>query len=90
MSTAVCPISPTRDDRKSAALADAEARPDQGFAPIQTYDFARDIMRSPAVRQGMEAEYFKDKEPSKADRLSWQQSARALRAACPAPASRDW
>ena len=60
-----CPVSPTRDDRKSAALADAQARPQQGFAPIKTYEFARDIMRSPAVAQGMEADYFKDKEPSK-------------------------
>lgn len=61
---AACPIAP-RDDRKSAALADAAAKPDHGFAPIHSFDFARDIMRSPAVRQGMEADYFKDKEPSK-------------------------
>lgn len=54
-----------RDDRKSAALADAEAKPDEGFAPVVSYAFARDIMRSPAVRQGMEADYFKDKEPSR-------------------------
>ena len=63
--TTACPISPTRDDRKSAALADAEARPDKGFAPIRNYEFARDIMRSPAVHQGMESDYFKDKDPSK-------------------------
>jgi cytochrome P450 len=58
-----CPIS--RDDRKSAALADAEARPEAGFAPVHNFSFARDLMRSPAVRQGMEADYFADKEPSK-------------------------
>src|SRR6516165_6614925 len=58
-----CPIS--RDDRKSAALADAEARPEAGFAPVHNFSFARDIMRSSAVRQGMEADYFADKEPSK-------------------------
>src|SRR5579872_7106841 len=61
--TAACPI--LRDDRKSAALADAEARPEAGFAPVHSFDLARDIMRSPAVRQGMEANYFADKEPSK-------------------------
>lgn len=61
---AVCPVS-GRDDRKSAALADAQARPDPGFAPVVSYGFARDLMRSPAVRQGMEADYFKDKEPSR-------------------------
>lgn len=66
---AACPIAPGnqagRDDRKSAALADAEARPEAGFAPIRSFDFARDIMRSPAMHQGMETDYFKDKEPSK-------------------------
>ena len=63
-----CPVphrDANRDDRKSAAIADAEAKPDEGFAPITSFNFARDIMRSPAVRQGMEADYFKDKEPSK-------------------------
>ena len=60
-----CPAAVGRDDRKSAALADAAARPAQGFAPIHSYDFARDIMRSPAVLQGMQSDYFKDKEPSK-------------------------
>ena len=59
-----CPMS-RRDDRKSAALADAEARPDAGFEPITEFAFARDIMRSPAVVQGMDSEYFADKEPSK-------------------------
>ncbi len=63
--TATCPIDHTRDDRKSAALADAAAKPDEGFAPISSFNFARDIMRSSAVRQGMEVDYFKDKEPSK-------------------------
>jgi cytochrome P450 len=62
---ATCPVSSVRDDRKSAALADAAARPQDGFSPVRSFDFARDIMRSPAVRQGMEVDYFKDKEPSK-------------------------
>ena len=61
---AACPMA-NRDDRKSAALADAEATPEAGFEPIASFNFARDIMRSSAVRQGMEADYFKDKEPSK-------------------------
>jgi hypothetical protein len=58
-----CPIS--RDDRKSAALADAEAKPEAGFAPVTDFALARDIMRSAAVRQGMDNDYFADKEPSK-------------------------
>lgn len=59
-----CPMAANRDDRKSAALADAQAKPDPGFAPVRSYAFARDIMRSPAVLQGMEADYFKDKDPA--------------------------
>lgn len=62
---ATCPVSPGRDDRKSAAIAEAHARPDAGFAPVRSFAFARDLMRSAAVRQGMEVDYFKDKEPSK-------------------------
>jgi cytochrome P450 len=63
-----CPMTsplPGRDDRKSAALADAEARPDAGFAPVNEFAFARDIMRSSAVRQGMDNEYFADRDPSR-------------------------
>jgi cytochrome P450 len=60
-----CPVAHDRDDRKSAALADAVARPMKGFAPIASFNFARDIMRSPAVKQGMEVGFFADKEPSK-------------------------
>ena len=62
---AVCPVQHQRDDRKSAALADAAARPESGFKPVREFEFARDIMRSPAVLQGMQSDYFKDKEPSK-------------------------
>lgn len=62
---AACPVQHTRDDRKSAAIADAEARPESGFKPVRSFEFARDIMRSPAVLQGMQSDYFKDKEPSK-------------------------
>jgi hypothetical protein len=56
-----CPIS--RDDRKSAALADAVARPEAGFAPVRNFNFARDIMRSAAVRQGMDNDYFAERRP---------------------------
>ena len=62
---ATCPVRQAHDDRKSAALADAEAQPEAGFVPVHSFDFARDIMRSPAVLQGMQSDYFKDKEPSK-------------------------
>jgi cytochrome P450 len=61
---AACPFT-GRDDRKSAALADAEARPDPGFAPIVDFAFARDIMRSPAVVQGMDHEFFAEKDPNR-------------------------
>jgi len=60
-----CPFSASRDDRKSAALAEAQAKPDAGFAPVRSFGFARDIMRSPAVRQGMQAAYFADKDPGR-------------------------
>jgi cytochrome P450 len=60
-----CPFQAQRDDRKSAALADAQARPDPGFAPVTSYLFARDIMRSAAVRQGMDSDYFADRDPNR-------------------------
>lgn len=60
-----CPVQAGRDDRKSAALAEAQARPDPGFAPVTSFGMARDLMRSPAVLQGMNAAYFADKEPSR-------------------------
>jgi cytochrome P450 len=59
-----CPFA-ARDDRKSAALADAAARPEAGFAPVTDYALARDIMRSPAVRQGMDSDYFADRDPGR-------------------------
>ncbi|MCB2079778.1 MAG: cytochrome P450 [Novosphingobium sp.] len=54
-----------RDDRKSAALADAAAKPMPGYVPISAFGFARDVMRSPAVKQGMDAHYFADKDPAR-------------------------
>ncbi|MDR2857546.1 MAG: cytochrome P450 [Novosphingobium sp.] len=61
---AACPFI-GRDDRKSAALADAEANPDPGFAPVVDFAFARDLMRSPAVVQGMQHEFFAEKDPNR-------------------------
>lgn len=60
-----CPAQADRDDRKSAALADSAANPAEGFAPITDFNFARDIMRSPAVHQGMDSHYFSDKDPGR-------------------------
>jgi cytochrome P450 len=59
-----CPIH-NRDDRKSAAVAEAHAQPDPGYAPVREFAFARDVMRSNAMVQGMDNEYFAGKEPSK-------------------------
>lgn len=59
-----CPVVGNRDDRKSAAIAEAAAKPVSGYAPVTSFTFARDIMRSSAVRQGMDADYFADKDPS--------------------------
>lgn len=62
----VCPASSDRDDRRSASIADAAARPFAGYAPVAEFGFARDILRSPAIRQGMDAgEYFFDKDPGR-------------------------
>lgn len=60
-----CPVRHGDDDRKSAALANSEAKPESGFAPVTSFGFARDLMRSPAVRQGMDADYFADKDPGR-------------------------
>jgi cytochrome P450 len=65
MSETACPIAHTRDDRRSAAIAEAEAHPEPGFAPVRKFDLARDIMRSPAIKQGMEADYFAGKDDSR-------------------------
>jgi cytochrome P450 len=59
-----CPFA-GRDDRKSAAIAEAVASPDPGFAPVVDYTFARDIMRSSAVVQGMNHEFFAQKDPNR-------------------------
>lgn len=64
--SATCPIDPARDDRKSAALADTQARPLPGFAPVVDFELARDLLRSDAIHQGLDgAQFFADKDPNK-------------------------
>ncbi|MCB2079161.1 MAG: hypothetical protein KDE55_15880 [Novosphingobium sp.] len=60
-----CPVQSDRDDRKSVALEDSAAKPMPGYAPISHFGFARDVLRSPAVKQGMDAHYFADKDPAR-------------------------
>ncbi len=47
----VCPIDPTRDDRKSAALADGRVIPAQGARVVGEFGFARAILRSRTMLQ---------------------------------------
>ena len=55
-----------RDDRRSASIADTAAKPLAGYAPVIEFNFARDILRNAAIRQGMDAgEYFFDKDPGR-------------------------
>ena len=48
---ASCPVHQGRDDRKSAKLAAANLAPQQGSRVIGGFGAARDILRSPKVRQ---------------------------------------
>jgi len=49
--TATCPVHQGRDDRKSGRLADANLRPAPGSRVIGQFGPARDVLRSPKVRQ---------------------------------------
>lgn len=61
-----CPALHDRDDRKSASIADTAARPLPGYAPVVEYNFARDILRNSAIRQGMDGgEFFGEKDPGR-------------------------
>jgi cytochrome P450 len=61
-----CPAQNDRDDRKSSAIADSAARPLAGYAPVAEFNLARDILRSSAIRQGMDGgEYFAEKDPGR-------------------------
>lgn len=48
---AVCPMGHGRDDRKSAQLAADNSQPVEGSTVIRNFAAARDILRSPKVRQ---------------------------------------
>lgn len=55
-----CPVAADRDDRKSAAIAAANVQPNKGARVVGRFGFARDILRSPAMRQaGAGAEHIK-------------------------------
>ncbi|GAA0319451.1 cytochrome P450 [Sphingomonas oligophenolica] len=48
-----------RDDRKTAAIAAARAKPEKGSTPVTDFKGAREILRSPTMTQaGGGAEYF--------------------------------
>ncbi len=46
------PLDPTRDDRKAARIRAERITPEPGSVLVQTFDHARAIMRSPAMKQG--------------------------------------
>ncbi|WP_112107258.1 cytochrome P450 [Parafrankia sp. Ea1.12] len=46
-----CPMDPTRDDRKSAALAAQRVRADAGARVVGSFDFGRAILRSATMLQ---------------------------------------
>jgi len=49
--SATCPVHEGRDDRKSAGLAYANLAPHEGSRVIRSFPAAREILRSPKVRQ---------------------------------------
>jgi len=51
MSSVATAVQTTRDDRKSAAIAAANSRPNPGSRVAKSFAFAREILRSPDVRQ---------------------------------------
>lgn len=60
-----CPIA-NRDDRKSAAIAAMNARPEPGTEHVRQFAFARDILRSGEVLQaGAGAEHVSTDDPEK-------------------------
>ena len=62
---ASCPAAHGQDDRKSAALAAARARPLDGTEPVARFTLARDILRNGAMKQaGLGAEQVVVDDPS--------------------------
>ncbi|HMJ51311.1 MAG TPA: cytochrome P450 [Polyangiaceae bacterium] len=56
---ASCPFDPNRDERKSARLAARHVKPEPGVEVIGNFGFAREILRSPNVKQdGAGAEHI--------------------------------
>lgn len=51
MDISACPVPHVRDDRKSAALADARVRPHPGARVVGRFAFAREILRNSAMLQ---------------------------------------
>jgi cytochrome P450 len=65
---AACPHDPARDERKSARLAARELQVDAGAQLVTGFAFAREILRSPAMRQAADigADHFDLSEPATA------------------------
>jgi cytochrome P450 len=64
---ASCPIHANRDDRKTAAIVAARAKPDVKARRITSFKLSREILRSPAMKQaGGGAEYFDTSDPDRA------------------------
>ena len=62
-----CPLHPNRDDRKTAGIVAARARPDKRAKRVTGFTAARDILRDPAMKQaGGGAEYFDTSDPDRA------------------------
>lgn len=61
-----CSFDANRDDRKTAAIVAARAKPDQG-RQVKTFRQAREVLRSPVMKQaGGGAEYFDISDPERA------------------------
>ncbi len=62
-----CPFDPSQDDRKTASVAAARAVPEKGTKLVGSFQFVREALRSPAMKQGGGgAEHFDTSEPDKA------------------------
>jgi len=63
---AACPLDANRDDRKTTAIVAARAKSDKRAKRVTSFRQARDILRSPALKQaGGGAEYFDTSDPGR-------------------------
>lgn len=63
---AACPLDANRDDRKTVAIVAARAKSDKRAKRVTSFKQARDILRSPALKQaGGGAEYFDTSDPGR-------------------------